>query len=177
MGSNGWTIELGEFQGGFRIYRKDDESDCYYQKHLTFLKVSGKWQASEKHEPIEVCRLTVSQDGCEVIGSQMIDDLSWDISVEFHYHREPRRFEELFTDEDLFHVGDNLSIVRSNAIPGIGRDEPMDLERPCLNWSGVIDSVVFSPILHEVLYDDVCEVYDLPIPMRNIKVRMLGDEA
>lgn len=172
----GWTIELGEFQGGFRIYRKEDEEECFYQQHLTFLKVSGMWQPSEDHEAIEACRLTVSQDGVEVIGGQMIDGLAWDISVEFHYHREPRKFEGLFTDDDLFHINDTLSIVRSNAIPGIGANEPVNLERPCLSWTGKIHNVTMSPIVYEALYHDVCEVYDLPIPEERISVRMVGNK-
>jgi len=168
----GWTIELGEFQGGFRIYRKEDEEECFYQHHLTFLKVSGMWQPSERHEPIEVCRLTVSQDGNEVIGAQVLEGLKFSISLEFHWHRKPRLFEGLFFDDDLMHLDDELSVVRSNAIPGLGLSEVLNLERPCLSWSGTVDSMTVSPILIEDLREDVCTLYDIPSPER-IRVRMV----
>lgn len=173
----GWTIELGEFQGGLRIYRKEDESDCYYEKHFTFLKVSGMWQPSENHEPIEVCRLTVSQDGREVIGAQVLEDLNFAVSLEFHWHREPRRLEGLFFDEDLFHIDDDLSVVRSNAIPSLGADEPLDLKRPCINWTGTIGNVTVSPIMIEALRADACPLYDIPRPQQDIRVRMLGPDG
>jgi hypothetical protein len=175
MGSNSWNLELGEFQGGFRIIRKDDERENYYQKHLTFLKVSGMWQPSEMHEAIEVCRLTVSQDGIEIIGAQMLEDLKFMVTVEYQWHREPRRFEEMFTAEDAIHIGDGLSICRSNALPYLGND-PLHLERPCISWHGTVDNVTASPILQEVFYDeDVCPLYNLPL-QQNIKVRMVGSD-
>lgn len=173
-----WIAELGEFQGGFRIYKNDEEqTPCYYDPIFTYMRICASWQADFKTEPIEIGRLTyATADGIDVIGSQVIEEAQFDIIVEFQYDREPRRFENLYTDEDIFHVGDKLTICRSNALPGIGLYEVAGMERPCLSWTGEINTVTMSPILHEALFEEnVCPLYGITSQPTQFKVRMIEE--
>lgn len=175
----GWTVELGEFKGGFRIYRNDDGAPCYYDDRLTYMKVSAYWQANAGYMLTEVGRTTISMDGIEVIGAQLIDDVEFSIVVEYQYHREDdiRRVEQIFVDDDIFHIGDTLTVSRTNTLPDAGLCELAGMERPCITWSGVIGSISISPILHEGLAEeDIFPLYNITPKPKQIRVRLIQEE-
>lgn len=173
-----WTLELGEFSGGFRTYRDGDtDAEGFLDKRLTFLKATGMWQASAEHEPIEVGRLVISQDGVEIVGGQVAEDLAFVITVEFQYHIVPlRRIEEYFTSEDIPHIGDKFTVTRSDALPNMEVSEVLGLEVPPVQWKGEVDNLVLSPIMHEALYGDFYEMYDVEPPRKEIRFKLIGEK-
>lgn len=176
-----WTIELGDFQGGFRIYRDEDEVPCYYDNRLTYMKVSAYWQPGPDYMPIEVGRVTVSMDGIEVIGAQIIDDVEFSLVVEYQYHRQDgdiRRIEQIFTDNDVFHIGDSLTVSRTTTLPCAGLGELTGMENPWITWRGNIGAISISPILHEGLAEeDIFPLYDIPPKEQQIKVHFTTEEV
>jgi len=158
-----WKIELGEFRGGFDICNTVDDRTWFVADKFVSLVVNGQWQQSLRHLPITVARLIIDHEGIDIVGPQDAEELSFDLEIVYHYHRlengKARRIERLFTDEDMPHIGDNLSVVRNSPLVG-----KYGMVVSSIHWTGKIDSVMLSPILHEGLYVDVCESYGLPIP-------------